>query len=54
MRILALHLRAFWADEAGISSVEYVLLLAIVAGGIIFGAEFLGSAISDQFSDSAS
>ena len=47
MRILASHLR-------GISSVEYVLLLAIVGSGIIVGAEFLSSADADQFSDTAS
>ncbi len=54
MRILASHLRAFWADEAGISSVEYVLLLAIIGSGIIMGAEFLGYAVADQFAETAS
>ncbi len=54
MRILASYLRAFWADEAGISSVEYGLFLAIVGSGIIVGAEFLGSAVADRFSDTAS
>jgi len=54
VRILASHLRALWADEAGISSVEYALLLAIAASGIIMGAEFLSSAVADQFADTAS
>lgn len=54
MRILASHLRALWADEAGISSVEYVLLLAMAAGGLIAGAEVLRSAVAEQLSDTAS
>ena len=54
MRILASHLRALWADEAGISSVEYALLLAFVASGIIMGAESLSAAIAGQFADTAS
>ncbi len=54
MRILVSHLRALWADETGISSVEYALLLAMVAGGLMTGAENLGSAIVDQFADTAS
>ena len=54
MRILASHLRALWADEAGISSVEYALLLMTAASGIIMGAEFLSSAVADRMSDTAS
>ncbi len=54
MRILASHFPAFWADEAGISSVEYALLLVMAAGGIIIGAEILSSAIADQVADTAS
>ena len=38
----------FCADESGISSVEYVVLLSIVGTGIIMGAELLGDAISDR------
>ncbi len=54
MRILASHLTTLWADEAGISSVEYVLLLAMAAGGLMAGAEVLSSAVADQLSDTAS
>ena len=54
MRILASHLRALWADEAGISSVEYALLLMTAASGIIMGAEFLSSVVADRMSDTAS
>ncbi len=54
MRILASHLRALWADEAGISSVEYALLLETAAGDLMAGTDILSSAVADQFSDAAS
>ncbi len=38
----------FWADESGISSVEYALLLSIAGTGIMMGAELLGDAVSDR------
>ncbi len=38
----------FWIDESGISSVEYVVLLGIVAGGIVMAADFLGDAVSGR------
>lgn len=42
-----------WKDESGISSVEYALLLAFVAGGIILAAGELGNAVSDELEDAA-
>lgn len=35
-------------SESGASAVEYVLLLAIVGGGIVFGMTELGEAISGK------
>ena len=46
-------LQQFLADEGGISSVEYALLLAFVAGGIIFSAEALSTAVIDQMETTA-
>ena len=46
-------LARLWIDARAITSVEYALLLAMVAGGIIMGAEFLSGAVSDQMSDTA-
>ncbi len=46
-------LAGLWIDARAITSVEYALLLAMVAGGIIMGAEFLSGAVSDQMSDTA-
>ncbi len=46
-------LARLWTDARAITSVEYALLLAMVAGGIIMGAEFLSGAVSDQMSEVA-
>ena len=43
-----------WQDESGISSVEYALLLAFVAAGIIIGAEVLSEAVELEMKDAAS
>ena len=42
-----------WTDESGISSVEYALLLAFVAAGIILGAEALSEAVEQEMYDAA-
>ena len=46
-------LARLWFDEHGISSVEYALLLAMIAGGIVMGADLLGGAVSNQLSETA-
>ena len=53
MRIIASHIRAFWADETAISSVEYALLLAFIGGGIIMSADLLSAAVSNEMNDTA-
>ncbi len=42
-----------WNDESGISSVEYALLLAFVAAGIIVAADALSNAVSNEMEDAA-
>ncbi len=42
-----------WTDESGISSVEYVLLLALVGSAIIIGATFLGQEVGLQLDETA-
>lgn len=49
MRFLA----RLWNAKRGITSVEYAILLAIVSGGIVMGAEYLSSAVSDQMTEVA-
>ncbi len=46
-------LSQLWNDESGISSVEYALLLAFVAAGIILGAEALSTAVENEMLDTA-
>ncbi len=47
------RLSGLWADQSGISSVEYALLLAFVTGGIILGAEELANAVAEKLNDTA-
>ncbi len=42
-----------WNDESGISSVEYALLLAFVAAGIIVAADQLSNAVSNEMNQAA-
>jgi len=42
-----------WNDESGISSVEYALLLAFVAAGIIVAADSLSNAVSNEMEEAA-
>ncbi len=54
MRKTGQFLAKLWNDESGISSVEYALLLAFVAAGIILGAEALSEAVEAEMFDAAS
>lgn len=38
----------FCADESGISSVEYIVLMSIVGAGIVMGMDILGDVVSDR------
>ncbi len=42
-----------WRDESGISSVEYVLLLALVGSTLIIGASYLGQEVVQEFNETA-
>jgi len=46
-------LARLWSDECGISSVEYALLLAFIAGGIVMAADILSNAVSSEMGDTA-
>ena len=48
------RLSGLWADESGVSAVEYVLLLAIVGGALILGASELGFAVAERLTDTGS
>jgi len=51
MRRIKPILERLWKDECGISSVEYALLLAFVAAGIIVAADSLSNAVSNEMED---
>jgi Flp pilus assembly pilin Flp len=53
MRRIRNFLNELWADENAISSVEYALLLAFIAAGIIMAADLLGNAVGNQMTDTA-
>jgi len=53
MGVLRQCVKELWADERGISSVEYAILLSMIAGGIIFAAEFLSDAVSSEMTEAA-
>ncbi len=53
MRKTGQFLAKIWNDESGISSVEYALLLAFIAAGIILGAETLSNAVQEEMEDAA-
>lgn len=42
-----------WRTDSGISSVEYALLLAMIAGGIIVAIDALGNAVESQLMEKA-
>jgi Flp pilus assembly pilin Flp len=46
-------LNKLWTDESGISSVEYALLLAFVAAGIILAAGELSNAVQNEMTTTA-
>ena len=46
-------LAGLWKDKSGISSVEYALLLAFVAAGIIVAADALSDAVSNEMTQAA-
>ncbi len=47
------HVNALWADVQGVSSVEYAMLLAMVAAGIVTAADLLSNTVMNQFSETA-
>ena len=46
-------LARLWNNESGISSVDYALLLAFVASGIILAANILGTTVENEMTETA-
>ncbi len=53
MRKITAMISDIWNDESGIPSVEYALLLAFIAAGIITAAELLSNAVENEMTDTA-
>ncbi len=53
MPSLIKRLSGLWADESGVTAVEYVLLLALVGGTLILAASELGIAVADRLNTAA-
>ncbi len=51
MRRIRKFLKKLWTDESAISSVEYALLLAFVAAGIVLAAGELGNAVGGEMNE---
>lgn len=53
MRRIRNFLKELWADDSAISSVEYALLLAFIAAGIITAAGLLSNAVENELTNTA-
>ena len=53
MKTIINRFSRIWQDESGISSVEYALLLAFVAAGLIVGAQALSTAVQGEMNTAA-
>ncbi len=53
MRRIMKTVRAFWADEAGLETVEYAIITGLIVSGTIASVAFIGGWVSGQFADMA-
>ena len=47
-------IKNFLTDQSGAAAAEYVLILAVIGGGLVVGASFLGTSISNALNDADS
>jgi len=48
LKHLNADLRSFWSDESGSTAVEYALMAAILAVGVLFSLEVIGNEIAND------
>ncbi len=53
MRRIMKTVRAFWADEVGLETVEYAIITGMIVSGTIASVTFIGGWVSDQFGNMA-
>lgn len=51
MKTISTAVQAFFADEDGVTAIEYALIAALVGVGIAVAARGLGSGISSAFNN---
>ena len=51
MKNLQMAVKRFWADEEGVTAIEYGLLAALIAVVIIAGAALVGTNLNTLFTD---
>ena len=51
MKNFKMAVKRFWADEEGVTAIEYGLLAALIAVVIIAGAALVGTNLNILFSD---
>ena len=49
MRRIMKTVRAFWADEAGLETVEYAIITGLIVSGTIASVTFIGGWVTGQF-----
>lgn len=49
MKNFKMAIKRFWADEEGVTAIEYGLLAALIAVAIIVGAQLLGTNLNALF-----
>ncbi len=42
-------LKRFWKEEAGLETVEWAILAAVISGGVIVAAGVIGGFVQDRF-----
>ncbi|MDT3708244.1 MAG: Flp family type IVb pilin [Thiobacillus sp.] len=49
MKKMQMAVKRFWADEEGVTAIEYGLLAALIAVMIIAGASAVGTSLNAEF-----
>lgn len=53
MKNMQMAIKRFWADEEGVTAIEYGLIAALIAVAIIAGARIVGTQLDISFKDIA-
>ncbi len=51
MKNMQMAIKRFWADEEGVTAIEYGLIAALIAVVIITGVKLVGSSLNTEFTN---